>query len=66
MVSVPTPKICGLLANNITHHYFLCFTIKGRKSMAFGRAEKARSPFQADVSCGFSRDCCIALEAENY
>lgn len=60
MVSVPTPKICCLLANNITHHYFLSFTIKGSKSMAFGRAEKARSPFQTDVSCGFSRDSVTA------
>lgn len=56
MVSVPSPKICCLLAHNITHHYFLCFTIKGSKAMAFGRAEKARSTFQTDVLCGFSRD----------
>lgn len=49
-------KICCLLANNITHCAILCFKIKGSKAMAFGRAEKARSPFQTDVLCGFSRD----------
>lgn len=56
MVSVPSPKICCLLANNITHRYFLYFTIKGSKAMAFGKAEKARSTFQTDVLCGISRD----------
>lgn len=28
--------------------------------MAFGRAEKARSTFQTDVLCGFSRDSTTA------
>lgn len=53
MVLVPSPKICCLLANNITHRYCFRFTIKGSKGMAFGRAEKARSTFQTDVLCGF-------------
>lgn len=60
MVSVPSPKICCLLANYITHCYFLCFTVKGSRAMAFGKAEKARSTFQTDVLCGFSRDSTTA------